>query len=120
MREDVTATVLNQSTLAIDGDQLAQIGQVMDRQSFAHLVERLFAVPVEELRIEGHRALRCNKLLMPVETAIDLMQALVGPAKIARPIRCWVCRPGSSTWSRVRVRYRCAKPVREVSLSEIK
>jgi hypothetical protein len=120
VRVDVTATVLNQSTLAIDGDQLAQVGQYMDRQNFAHLVERLFAMPIEEVKIEGHRALRCNKLLMPVDTAIDLMQALVGPAKIARPIRCWVCRPGSSRWESVKVRYRCAKPVREVSLSEVK
>lgn len=103
MQNHLTVAEIDRATLGIDADHLSRAGRTMPRESFAHLVERLFAMPIPEAQVDGRRVLVANKLLMPVSTAIDLLQCVVGPPRIKRPIGCWVQRDGR--WAPIRVRY---------------
>lgn len=104
MRNQLTADEVNAATLAVDADQIRQLGTRMYPSSFAHLIERLFTLPLEETRVEGQPVFIANNLKMTVDTCVDFLQLIVGPAKLGKPIRCWLRRGGG--WSRISVKQR--------------
>lgn len=104
MRNQLTADEVNAATLAIDAEQIREVGRRMFPSSFAHLSDRLFKLPLEERQLDGYTVLVANNLSMTVDTCVDFLQLIVGPSKIGKPIRCWLRRGGR--WSRITVKER--------------
>ena len=104
MRNQLTAQEVNAATLAVDANQIRQLGTRMHPSSFAHLIERLFTLPLEETQVEGKRVFIANNLKMTVDTCVDFLQLIVGPVKLGVPVRCWIRRGGA--WSRISVKQR--------------
>jgi len=104
VRNHLTVAQVNAATLGVDADQIRQLGHRMAPSSFGHLTERLFVLPVDERVVQGERIFVVNRHAMTNSTAIDLLQCLVGPAKLGKPIRCWLQAGGR--WNRISVEHR--------------
>lgn len=104
MRNQLTAQEVNAATLGVDADQIFEVMQHSAPSSAAHLSERLFKLPLEEVKLDGRRVYIANNLKMTVDTCVDFLQLIVGPTKIGKPIRCWLKRGDS--WSRISVKQR--------------
>ncbi len=104
MRNQITASELNTATLAVDADQIIEAMSYYTPSGAAHLSERLFKLPLEELKVDGHRVFIANGLRMTVDTCVDFLQLIVGPTKIGRPIRCYIKR--GHGWSPISVKER--------------
>lgn len=104
MRNQLTADEVNAATLGIDAGQIIEVGRRMAPSSWAHLTNRLFKLPLEEARADGHRVFVANGLKMEVDTCVDFLQLIVGPTKLGKPIRCWLKR--GNAWSRISVKQR--------------
>lgn len=114
MPNHLTSAELNAATLAVDAAQIREIGRRMAPESFAFLCQRLFKLPLHAVLID-RECFVCSAC-EDVGATIDLLQILVGPAKIGKPVACWIREKGAGPeqWRPIRVQ----KRIRAVTVRE--
>lgn len=113
MPTNVRPDEVNTATLAIHVEDLALVGCNMPPESFKHLLDLLVKHPAERHTIEGAIYVQRNGPLSNSQ-AIDLLQAVIGPAKIQRPVKCCLRFPNGVIWQPIGLK----KPVRARTVKE--
>lgn len=104
MQDDITSQAINAATLAVDTAQLRTIAARMPIESFAFLCNQLFKGKAQHVMIDEDCVI-CDG---PLEngTKIDLLQGLIGPGKLGKPVTCWILEPNGSCWRPISLRKR--------------
>lgn len=106
MRDDLTSQQVNTATMAVSRMDLTAVAAKMPQESFAFLCEILFAVPTTHVQIGGEPYVVRNNPEITNDAAIDLLQVVIGPGKIQRPVRCFLALLEGSIWRPVSLRKR--------------
>lgn len=106
MPDDLTSQQVNTATMAVSRIDLTEIATKMPQESFAFLCEMLFTVPTTHVQIGGEPYVVRNNPNITNDAAIDLLQVVIGPGKIKRPVRCFLALSEGALWRPITLRKR--------------